>query len=95
MFKALSALVLAASLLGATVASPTSELEAGLESRQLPACSPNNGVCSASLPACCSGLFCNILNGRCGPCMVTGGACTVGVPCCAGHTCSALSGRCS
>ncbi|KAJ6605915.1 hypothetical protein B0H10DRAFT_2195371 [Mycena sp. CBHHK59/15] len=41
MFKALSALVLAGSLLRATVASPTnSELEAGLQSRQ--SCSTNN-----------------------------------------------------
>ncbi|KAF7362656.1 hypothetical protein MVEN_00614700 [Mycena venus] len=94
MFKALSALALAASLLGATVASPTnSELEAGLQSRQ--SCSASNGVCGSGLPACCTGLFCNTLNGRCGPCMTTGGACQIGVPCCAGHTCSALSGRCS
>ncbi|KAJ6545670.1 hypothetical protein B0H19DRAFT_1075941 [Mycena capillaripes] len=89
-FKALSALVLAGSLFGATVASPMSELEAGLESRQ--SCGINNSACGSVLPACCSGLFCNTLNGRCGPCMVSGGACQVGVPCCAGFTCSALSG---
>ncbi|KAJ6462920.1 hypothetical protein C8R45DRAFT_940578 [Mycena sanguinolenta] len=91
MFKALSTLVLAASLLGATVASPTnSDLEAGLQARQ--SCSGNNGVCGSGLAACCSGLFCNTLNGRCGPCMTLNGACTIGVPCCAGFTCSALSG---
>jgi hypothetical protein len=58
MLKALSALVLAASLLGATVASPmNSELEAGLQARQT--CSGNSGPCSSV--ACCSGLFCNPL----------------------------------
>jgi hypothetical protein len=62
MFKALSALVLAASLLGATVASPmNSELEAGLQSRQ--SCGANNSACGSVLPACCTGLFCNTLNG--------------------------------
>ncbi|KAJ7899207.1 hypothetical protein B0H14DRAFT_2556776 [Mycena olivaceomarginata] len=61
MFKALPALVLAASLLGAAVASPTSELEAGLESRQ--SCGASNNACGSALPACCSGLFCNTLNG--------------------------------
>ncbi|KAJ7803453.1 hypothetical protein B0H14DRAFT_2888025 [Mycena olivaceomarginata] len=54
MFKALPALVLAASLLGAAVASPTSELEAGLESRQ--SCGASNNACGSALPACCSGL---------------------------------------
>ncbi|KAF7346637.1 hypothetical protein MSAN_01801200 [Mycena sanguinolenta] len=62
MFKALSALILAASFLSATLASPTnSELEAALQSRQ--SCSANGGACTAGFPPCCTGLFCNTLNG--------------------------------
>ncbi|KAJ7235668.1 hypothetical protein C8J57DRAFT_1248241 [Mycena rebaudengoi] len=86
MFK-LSTLVLAASLLGVAVASPTNS---ELESRAT--CQGNNSACGGPFPACCSGLFCNTLNGRCGPCMARNGACQLGVPCCAGLTCSALSG---
>ncbi|KAK7013957.1 hypothetical protein R3P38DRAFT_3004289 [Favolaschia claudopus] len=92
LFKALSTFVFAASMLGMTAASPASpELE--LQARQ--SCTGSNGPCGNALPACCSGLFCNILNGRCGGYMTSGGACQIGVPCCAGHTCSPLSGRCS
>ncbi|KAK7052668.1 hypothetical protein R3P38DRAFT_3172979 [Favolaschia claudopus] len=41
-------------------ASPASpELE--LQARQ--SCTGNNGACGSALPACCSGLFCNTLNG--------------------------------
>ncbi|KAJ7235676.1 hypothetical protein C8J57DRAFT_1248250 [Mycena rebaudengoi] len=86
MFK-LSTLALAASLLGMAVASPTNS---ELESRAT--CQGNNSTCGGPFPACCSGLFCNTLNGRCGPCMARNGACQLGVPCCAGLTCSALSG---